>query len=82
MRLFEAADKELNDVVKLVKGLNQNIALFRNLRDELHQKMLIWDEAIEKWDIDLSHRSKAGREAVQFTYQFVAYNFPQSREWF
>ena len=78
---FDQVDAQMRDIVKTLKTFNTQISFIREVRDELHQKMLIWDEAIEAWEFDLSHKTKAGRKAVQFTYRFVAYNFPQSTNW-
>ena len=80
--IFAQVDGQTDDVVAMLKAFNRQLIYIREMRDELHQKMLIWDEAIEHWDIDLSYKSKASREAVQFTYRFVAHNFPQSTDWF
>jgi hypothetical protein len=80
--IFAQVDGQTDDVVVMLKAFNRQLIYIREMRDELHQKMLIWDEAIEHWEIDLSYKSKASREAVQFTYRFVAHNFPQSTDWF
>lgn len=79
--IFRLADERSRDVVKLLKDIDQNVSFARELRDELHQKMLIWDELIESWEIDVSTPSKVNREAVKFTYRFVAHNFPQKQDW-
>jgi hypothetical protein len=80
--IFAQVDGQTDDIVAMLKAFNRQLIYIREMRDELHQKMLIWDEAIEHWELDLSYKSKASREAVQFTYRFVAHNFPQSTDWF
>lgn len=80
--IFAQVDGQTDDVVAMLKAFNRQLIYIREMRDELHQKMLIWDEAIEHWELDLSYKSKASREAVQFTYRFVAHHFPQSTDWF
>lgn len=80
--IFAQVDGQTDDVVAMLKSFNRQLIYIREMRDELHQKMLIWDEAIEHWEIDLTYKSKVSREAVQFTYRFVAHNFPQSTDWF
>ena len=64
-----------------MKSTDKEVEFARECRDDLHQRMLIWDELIEKWELDLSAKSKANREVVQFTYRFVAHNFPQNVDW-
>ena len=80
--IFAQVDGQTNDVMAMLKTFDRQLVYIREMRDELHQKMLIWDEAIEHWELDLSRKSKASREAVQFTYRFVAHNFPQGTDWF
>jgi len=79
--VFDAVDKRSGKVVELLQSIDSGAIFIRECRDELHQKMLIWDELIEKWSFDLFAKSKANREAVQFTYRFVSHNFPQSVDW-
>ena len=62
----------------MLKTYNQ-ITFIREMRDDLHQKLMIWEEIIAKWEIDMSQKSKGIREAVRSTYRFVAYNFRKPR---
>jgi hypothetical protein len=79
---FFDVDILVRQYVALLKAVDSQIKFIRKTRDGLHQKMLIWDDLIEMWEIDLSAESKEAREAVRFTYRFVATNFPQSQDWF
>lgn len=79
--VFDQVDGQTGEILTVLKSYDKQISFIREMRDELHKKIMIWDEIIEIWDIDLSTRSKGIREAVQSTYRFVAYNFPQSQDW-
>ncbi len=79
--IFDQVDAQTGEIVNVLKTYDKQITFIREMRDDLHQKLMIWEEIIQKWDIDMSQKSKGIREAVQATYRFVAYNFPQSQDW-
>lgn len=79
--VFDQVDAQTGEILTVLKSYDKQINFIREMRDELHKKIMIWDEVIETWNIDLSTRSKGIREAVQSTYRFVAYNFPQAQDW-
>jgi hypothetical protein len=79
--VFAQVDGQVDDVVVMLKTFDRQLVYIREMRDELHQKMMIWDEAIENWEIDLSRKSDTLKEVVESTYHFVAHNFPQSTKW-
>jgi len=79
--IFDQVDAQTGEILTVLKSYDKQINFIREMRDELHKKIMIWDEVIDAWDIDLSTRSKGIREAVQSTYRFVAYNFPQAQDW-
>ncbi|MDE0808741.1 MAG: hypothetical protein OSB69_05310, partial [Alphaproteobacteria bacterium] len=79
--VFAQVDGQADDVVVMLKAFDRQLVYIREMRDELHQKMMIWDEAIENWEIDLSRKSDTLKEVVESTYHFVAHNFPQSTKW-
>jgi hypothetical protein len=78
---FQDVDSRMAQVAKVLKTTDNQIKYIRGKRDELHQKMLIRDELIEKWDFNIEAKSKHNRSVVQATYQFVAQYFPQSEDW-
>ena len=80
--LFDQVDGQTGEILTLLKSYDQQITFIREMRDELHQNLMIWEEIIEQWDINLNERSKQARAVVQSTYRFVASNFPQVQDWF
>ena len=79
--IFDQVDAQTGEILTVLRSYDKQINFIREMRDELHKKIMIWDEVIETWELDLSTRSKGIREAVQSTYRFVAYNFPQAQDW-
>ena len=79
--IFDQVDAEMGEIVRMIRSFDKTILFLREMRDELHQKLMIWDEIIDEWENKPGHRAKAMRPLTQNTYRFVARNFPQSQDW-
>lgn len=79
--IFEHVDGQTGELLATLKTFDKQLDFIREQRDELHRNMLIWDDVIDLWTIEISMKSKAIREAAQKTYRFVAQNFPQTQDW-
>jgi hypothetical protein len=78
---FQDVDTRMKQVADVLKTVDSQITFIRQTRDHLHQRMLIWDELIEKWEFTIDDKSKYNRQIVLTTYQFVAQYFPQNVDW-
>jgi len=79
--LFEQVDAQTCEIVSVLKSYDSMVKFVREMRDELHQRLIMWDEIIPIWDIGLKRRHDSIREAVRATYRFVAFHFPQTHDW-
>ena len=79
--IFDQVDAEMGEIVRMIRSFDKTILFLREMRDELHQKLMIWDEIIDEWENKPGPRAKAMRPLTQNTYRFVARNFPQSQDW-
>lgn len=79
--LFEQIDGQTSEIVSVLSAYDAMVKYVREMRDELHQRLLTWDEIINVWDIGLERRHDEIREAVRETYRFVAMHFPQTHDW-
>lgn len=79
--LFEQADAQTGEIVTVLKSYDSMVKFVREVRDELHQRLIVWDTIIPAWDINLTRRHDDIREAVRATYRFVAFHFPQTHDW-
>lgn len=79
--LFEQVDGQTSEIVSILRSYDSMVKYVREMRDELHQRLIIWEEVIPAWDIGLDRRHDEIREAVRATYRFVAFNFPQTHDW-
>lgn len=79
--LFEQVDAQTSEIVAVLKGYDPMVKFVREMRDELHQRLVIWEQIIPAWELNLNRRSDAIRDAVRATYRFVSFNFPQTHDW-
>ena len=59
-------------------GLN---AMSRQMRDELHMRLMTWDPIIEQWEMLDPVRGADAEAAIKELYRFVARHFPQQQNW-
>ena len=79
--LFYQADAQTGEIVAVLKSYDSMVKFIREVRDELHQRLIVWDTIIPAWNINLTRRHDDIREAVRATYLFVAFHFPQTHDW-
>jgi hypothetical protein len=79
--LFDQVDAQTSEIVAILKSYDSMVKYVRELRDELHQRLVTWDEIIPVWNIGLTRRHDEIRDAVRATYRFVAFHFPQTNDW-
>ncbi len=79
--LFEQVDAQTSEIMAVLKTYDAMVKYVREIRDELHQRLIIWDKAIKMWTINVDKRNDSIRDAVRETYRFVAFHFPQTHDW-
>ncbi len=79
--LFDQADAQTSEIVAILKTYDAMVKFIRETRDELHQRLIIWDEIIAIWDINVERRNDRIRDSVRDTYRFLAFHFPQTQDW-
>lgn len=79
--LFDQVDAQTSEIMAVLKTYDAMVKYVREIRDELHQRLIIWDKAIEMWNINVEKRNDRIRDAVRETYRFVAFHFPQTHDW-
>jgi hypothetical protein len=57
------------------------LAFIRENRDDLHYKLMKWDELIDKWGSVKMERGETLESLVRATYRFVAQHYPQRSDW-
>lgn len=79
--IFQMVDAQTGEVVQVLRKMSQQIEFIRTMRDELHTKLMRWDEMIERWEPIASERGDAIEAAMRATYRFLARYFPQRSDW-
>lgn len=78
---FGQVDAQTGEVLSVVKNLQAQIRFIRDTRDELHHRLMQWDDVIAQWDAATIERSAAIEILLKETYRFLARHFSQAAEW-
>jgi hypothetical protein len=79
---FQNVDGQCAEIANVLRKPDEMIAFVRRNRDELHQRLMVWDRLVEQWrEEDAQKRSKRLETLLLITYRFVARNFPANQEW-
>jgi hypothetical protein len=79
--IFLQVDANTGEVFNALKRLRETITYIRNMRDDLHQRFMLWDEILVAWESVVLERDSRIDKLVRVTYRFVARHFPQNSEW-
>ncbi|HEV7369115.1 hypothetical protein [Arenibaculum sp.] len=79
--MFGQVDAQTGEVLSVVKNLQAQIRFIRNTRDELHHRLMLWDDIIVQWDAATVERSAEIEILLKETYRFLARHFSQASEW-
>jgi hypothetical protein len=78
---FEQVDVQIGDIANALKLHHAQVSLIREVRDELHQRMLRWERLPDQWaELEILRGEKV-ENAIKELYRFVASNFPQMVDW-
>ncbi len=79
---FANIDAQFAEILNVLRKPDDMVAFARKNRDNLHQRLMIWDALIEEWkDEEASSRSKRLESLLRATYRFVARRFPADQDW-
>ncbi len=78
---FDLIDAQTGEILNLVQTFDAQVEFVRESRDDLHCRLMKWDELIAKWQALEMLRSPEAVSLIKETYRFAAHNFPQMRSW-
>lgn len=78
---FAQIDAQTGEILSMLAKFDKNITYIREMRDDLHQTMLPWDEVLEDWEGVPAEKSQAFEAVLKKTYQFLARNYSQAKHW-
>ena len=79
--LFTQCDAMTGEILSVLKKYEATVEFIRNMRDELHSKLMLWDDIIETWKPVEAVKGEVQEKAIKEIYRFVAQNFPQRQDW-
>jgi hypothetical protein len=79
--IFDQIDAQCGEIISLMRNLDRQIPFIREGRDELHRRMMLWDDIIPLWVPLPVERSAGSEQAMKALYRFLARNFITVRPW-
>jgi hypothetical protein len=78
---FGLVDAHTSEIVNMLKKIDMQLAFIRSNRDDLHYKLMKWDDLIEKWETTKIERGEGLENLMRATYRFVAQHYPLRSNW-
>ena len=79
--LFAQCDAMTGEIVSVLKKFDAQVEFVRDMRDDLHTKLMAWDEVITIWSGLEVVKGENQENAIKAMYRFVARNYPQRQDW-
>ncbi|MBI1208672.1 MAG: hypothetical protein GC191_15480 [Azospirillum sp.] len=79
--IFVQVDGQTGEILALLKNFAPQVQFTRRMRDELHMKLMDWDELITKWEKVRIERAAASEAMIKETYRFLAQRYLQTTVW-
>jgi uncharacterized small protein (DUF1192 family) len=79
---FDLVDRQHEDLLSALSDMAAQVQLVRDVRDEIHYEMMMWDEVVEQWRAVARKRSDVGiARVLETTYHFLAQNYATVQVW-
>jgi len=79
--LFAQCDAMTGEILAVLKKFDSQVEFVRDMRDDLHSKLMQWDDVIEAWRGVEAVKGEKQENAIKVIYRFAAHNFPQRQDW-
>lgn len=79
--LFGQCDAMTGEILSVLKKFDAQVEFVRDMRDDLHTKLMAWDDVITQWSGMEVAKGEAQENAIKAMYRFVARNYPQRQDW-
>jgi len=79
--LFLEADAQTGEILSVLKNLTATVAYIRDVRDDLHIRLMAWDELLDRWQQAEMKISQQNPNLLRDTYKFLAPRFMMVKEW-
>lgn len=79
--LFEQADAQTGEIMAALKNIDAQKVYIQDMRDEIHVRLLPWEDLLEEWHRLPGKRSEWAEELLGRTYRFLAPRYMPVDEW-
>ncbi|MGH7126317.1 MAG: hypothetical protein ACREFI_18220 [Stellaceae bacterium] len=79
--LFAQCDAMTGEILSVLKKFEAQVEFVRDMRDDLHTKLMAWDDVITQWTGLEVVKGENQENAIKAMYRFVARNYPQRQDW-
>jgi hypothetical protein len=78
---FDQVDAQTGEILAMLKNIDNQIGYIRHVRDELHRRLMPWEDIIPIWKTVFVVKSEENIARIREIYQFLAPRFMQVNEW-
>lgn len=78
---FDECDAQTGEILGAVKNIDAHISYIRAMRDDLHMRLIAWEELLKAWSVVKPEAAPGIPELLRKTYHFLAPRFMPVNEW-
>ena len=78
---FEMIDAQTGEIIAVLRNMEAQTKFIREMRDDLHQRLVEWEEIFETWGPVRVARSDENANVLRISYRFLAPRYMQVDEW-
>ena len=78
---FDQIDAQTGEILAMLKNIDNQVDYIRSVRDELHRRLMPWEDIIPIWKTVFVVRSDENINRIRDIYQFLAPRFMQVNDW-
>lgn len=79
--MFLEVDAQTGEILSVLKNLSTQIPYIRDKRDDLHIRLMAWDDILDRWQQAEMKISQQNPILLRDTYKFLAPRFMMVKEW-
>lgn len=79
--MFGEADAQTGEILAVLRNIQAQVKFIRDMRDELHFRLMLWDDLIVQWGAVAIERSPEVEALLKETYRFLARHFSTQMNW-
>ena len=78
---FDMIDAQTGEVIAVLKNMEAQTKFIREMRDDLHRRLVEWEEMFEMWGPVRPVPSEENANVLRMSYRFLAPRYMQEDEW-